>query len=191
VGQTVERDVAAGKASVAMFENELGECPFRKKYFTEGNHEDRLHRYNYHNPNTPQPNQHKAWLEGHGWKVVPFRQPIVLDGIAYCHFFCKGLDGQVSIAGARAGQPNATTQAKREMRSCIAGHRQGFSFAIHPRGNDLIYSMIAGSFYQHDENYLTPQGHNYWKGCIVLHNVHKGQFSPELYSMKRLKKEFA
>jgi hypothetical protein len=28
--------------------------------------------------------------EEFGWEVIPYREPIIIDGIAYCHFFSSG-----------------------------------------------------------------------------------------------------
>jgi hypothetical protein len=52
-------------------------------------------------------------------------------------------------------------------------------------------AIIAGSFYQHKEDYLTPLGNKrHWRGLIMLHEVHGGNFDPMFVSMNYLKKKF-
>ena len=33
-------------------------------------------------------------LEKMGWEVVPFLEPIIVDGVAYCHYFTSGVMGR-------------------------------------------------------------------------------------------------
>lgn len=63
------------------------------------------------------------------------------------------------------------------MRTCIAGHKQGLDTHIHHTGNRTIRGIIAGSCYLHQEAYLSPQGTNYWRGILLLHEVKRGNFS--------------
>ena len=66
--------------------------------------------------------------------------------------------------------------AKKHM-SCIAGHQQGLQVAISGRADGKrLTSIIAGSCYQHDEDYMGPQGNKHWRGCLMLHNVNQGEF---------------
>jgi hypothetical protein len=37
--------------------------------------------------------------------------------------------------------------------------------------------IVAGSFYQHKENYLGEQGSEDWHGILVKHRVHDGVYS--------------
>ena len=54
----------------------------------------------------------------------------------------------------------------------------------------MQWGLICGSFYLHDESYLSPQGHNYWKGLVVKHDVHKGTYAPMLVDMRYLKRRY-
>ena len=60
-----------------------------------------------------------------------------------------------------------------------------------PQWSRLQWGLIAGSFYLHDESYLTPQGHNYWKGIVVKHDVRKGEYSPMFVDLPYLERRYS
>jgi hypothetical protein len=92
-----------------------------------------------------------------------------LHGILYSHFFCIGANGRVS--NSKHGMPSAKAQVQRLMRSATAGHRQGIDVAIQHTATATYRGLIAGSFYRHAESYLTAQGDNYWRGCLMKHDI--------------------
>lgn len=140
-----------------------------------GNHDDRANRLLDEQPKlrgaVSMPWDYAA---KRGWHVVPYLKPIVIDGIAYCHLFAKGANGRVT--NAKFGAANARTQVLREMRSCTAGHKPGLDVHIQPIGVGSMRGVIAGSFYQHQEDYMTPQGEEYWRGVLVKHEVRRGMY---------------
>ena len=104
-----------------------------------------------------------------GWEVFPFLDVIIIDGIAYSHYFCTG------VAGRPAG--TAAAQLRKTNMSCIAGHQQGLQIAMGTRADGKkLTSVIAGSCYQHNEDYLGPQGNKHWRGAMMLFNVDDGDF---------------
>ena len=54
----------------------------------------------------------------------------------------------------------------------------------------MLTAIIAGSFYQHDESYLTPLANKCWRGCIMLNEVDDGQFDEMFVSLTYLKRKF-
>jgi hypothetical protein len=104
-----------------------------------------------------------------GWNVRPFLEVGIIDGIAFSHYFTSGT----------MGRPVSTAQAcltKKHM-SCIQGHQQGLQIATGYRGDGtLLTSIIAGSCYEHFEDYLGPQGNKHWRGFLMLNDVHDGMF---------------
>lgn len=118
--------------------------------------------------------------EEFGWTVHPFLEIAVIDGIAYSHYFVTGL----------AGRPCATANAQlnKKHMSCIAGHQQGLQIATGYRGDGaMLHSIIAGSCYEHNEDYLGHQGNNHWRGALMLNDVNDGQFDIMPLSLKYLK----
>ncbi len=159
--------------------------------FTEGNHEHREDRYEELNPEIDTIPKTRDLFSARGWKTYRFLQPVKVDGIYYCHFFCRSASGKVTQS--RKGQPSAAAQAKREMVSSIAGHAQGLDVSPWISTADEkrpIRAIIAGSFYQHKEGYLTAQGNHHWHGCLHLHDVRNGQYDLEEVSLRRLKRMY-
>lgn len=172
-----QADIAAGDAAWRAFTEEWWGI---KKYkprlvYTLGNHEERANRLMDMQPvlrgAVTMPWDHAKAM---GWEVYPYLQPVVIDGVAYCHLFVKGANGRVT--NCKFGAANARTQVLREMRSCTAGHKPGLDVHIQPIGTGAMRGIIAGSFYQHEEDYMTPQGTTYWRGVLMKHEVRRGDY---------------
>ncbi len=67
---------------------------------------------------------------------------------------------------------------------------QGFDYAELQCGSRVLHGLIAGSCYQHDEGYLTPQGTKYWRGIIVKNEVEDGMYDLCKVSLKYLKNNY-
>ena len=118
-----------------------------------------------------------------GWEVVPFLQPIVIDGIAYCHYMCSGVMGR-AITTSRA------LITKKHM-SCIVGHQQGRDVAYsHKADGRQMTAIIAGSCYEHEEGYLNAQTNNHWRGIVMLNEVNEGSFDECFISLNYLKNKY-
>ena len=149
-----------------------------------GNHEDRIQRAVNHDPKLEGLMSLKDLkYEEFGWRVHPFLQPVIIDGIVYNHYFPSG----------QMGRPCSSAQAiiSKYHMSCVAGHQQGRNVAYGKRGDGkTITSIIAGSFYQHEEEYLNPVTNNHWRGLIVLHEVNDGQFDEMWVSINYLLRRY-
>lgn len=119
-----------------------------------------------------------------GFEIYPFLEPVVVDGIAYCHYFVSGVMGR-PVTTARA------LISKHHM-SCFAGHQQGRDIAYAKRADGKkITGIIAGSCYLHDEEYLNHQTNDHWRGLYVLHEVQDGAFDEMPVSMNYLRQKYA
>jgi len=161
----------------------------RERYYprmvlTLGNHEDRISRAVNNDPKLDGTiGLDDLKYESYGWEVYPFLQPVVIDGIAYCHYFTTGVMGRPCTS--------AQMQLTKKHMSCIAGHQQGLQIATgHRADGKRLTSIIAGSCYEHDEPYLTPQTNAHWRGILMLHDVVDGQFDPMFVSLDYLKKKY-
>lgn len=116
-----------------------------------------------------------------GWKVYPFLDVVVIDGIAYSHYFVSGLMGRPATS--------ANAQLNKTHCPCVSGHQQGLQIATGKSAKGhLITSIIAGSCYEHDEEYMGPQGNNHWRGVLMLNDVQpSGEFDVMPLSLKYLK----
>jgi len=138
---------------------------------TLGNHEDRISRAVEAEPKLEGVlSINDLQYEKFGWEVLPYLKPVVIDGIAYCHYFTSGVMGRpVTSASALL--------TKRHM-SAIMGHVQGrqIAFATRADGKQMT-AMFVGGFYQHQEEYLKPQGNAIqWHGLWMFHEVNDGSF---------------
>lgn len=135
---------------------------------TLGNHEHRI---------TRAINDDRKWegvisiddLPYQDWEIHPFLEVVVIDGIAYSHYFTSGVKG-LAISSAQA------LLTKKHM-SCFAGHQQGrqIAYARKADGTEMT-AIICGSCYLHNEEFLGNQGNNHFRGLYILHNVDNGSF---------------
>lgn len=156
--------------------------------FCEGNHDYRAQRYMEDNPNIDTLPDPRAIFAEHGWEVYPFLEPVTIEGVTFCHYSQLNANGKVM--GGKNGQPSARAQAMREHRSFIAGHQQGYDSALLETPEGRIRSIIAGSFYMHDEDYLGPQGNKHWHGCLLLNDTHDGDFELCEISLRYLRRTY-
>lgn len=189
-GKFFEDDVEAGnKARDAFF----GELRKLKTYdpliwITLGNHEERVLRAASEDPKMAKTfTLDKLNWKKHGVRVYPFLQPVSVQGVTFVHYCALNDNGQVT--NGKNGC-SAAAQARRFMRSTVSGHRQGIDIAYRYSPGKTIVSVVAGSFYQHEERYLTAQGKTYWRGVVTLNDVRNGHFDPMPVSMRFLRARY-
>jgi hypothetical protein len=149
-----------------------------------GNHEDRINRATQLDPmlyGTISTDDLK--FREFGWEVHDFLEVVVLDGIAFSHYFVTGL---MSKACGTAQQ-----QLTKMHMSCIAGHQQGRQVVTTRRADGrLMTSMIVGSAYDYDMDYLGRQANRHWRGVLMLHNILDGEFDEVCVPTEYLKKRY-
>ncbi len=119
----------------------------------------------------------------YGWTVHDFLKPVILDDIAYAHYF--------TATNMGAPIPSAKNLVDRKHMSCVMGHRQNWEMhrTGRPDGTE-IRGLLAGSCYLHDEDYLGYQNNDYSRQIWVLNNIHKGSFNPIQIELKQLKRVY-
>lgn len=151
---------------------------------TLGNHENRINKAVDNDPKLENLMEVKdlAYAE-FGWEVYPYLEVVTIDGIAYSHYFVSGVMGR-PVSSARM------LLTKHHM-SCVAGHQQGRDIAYGQRADgSRMTGIISGSYYQHDEAYLTAQNNIHWRGCWVLNDVKDGSFDEMPLSIDYLKRRY-
>jgi len=121
--------------------------------------------------------------EQFGWEVYPYLEPVCIEGVVFCHYFTSGV----------MGRPVTTASAliSKKHQSCIAGHQQGRQVAYGSKADgSTITSMIIGSFYSHDEDYLGHQGNKHYRGAVMLHEVKEGSFDEMFLSLDYLTNKY-
>lgn len=152
---------------------------------TLGNHEHRILRTLEKIPKLDgtlgiQDLEYERW----GWEVHPFLKPVVIEGVAFCHYFQTG----------QMGRPASSARAilNKQHMSCFAGHQQGRDIAYGKRGDGReITAIICGSCYLHDEDYLSPQTNNHFRGIYMLNDVQDGQFEEMPVSLRYLMRRYS
>jgi hypothetical protein len=151
---------------------------------TLGNHEDRITRAIENDPKLDGVlSLEDLKYRQFGWEVVDYRDTIVVDGVAYSHYFASGVMGRpVSSANALL--------SKKHM-SAVMGHVQGRQIAYAQRADGKqLTGLFCGCCYEHDEDYLGPQGNKHWRGIWMLHEVDNGSFDEMPISLDYLKKKY-
>lgn len=115
-----------------------------------------------------------------GWEVYPFLAPVIIDGVAYCHYFTSGAMGR-PVSSARA-------MAMKKHMSCTMGHAQQTEIDTTQRRADgkQITGLFCGTFYQHDEDYLGVQGNQQRRHIVMKYGVNDGEYDPHFLSLAYL-----
>lgn len=119
-----------------------------------------------------------------GWEVYPFLQPVVIDGIAYAHYFTSGVLGR-PVSSARA------LVRSRHM-SATMGHVQKTDLDmgdVRADGRPIV-GLFCGTCYEHDEVYLGPQGNVYRRQIVMCHEVIDGSYDPMFVSLDFLRRKY-
>ena len=195
-GRTYKADVRAVHKGMdallgPLFKYQAKQRKLKKKVYkprmilTLGNHEDRITRaVEYDRKLEDLISIEDLNYEQYGWEVYDFLDVVVVDGIAYSHYFASGV----------MGRPVTSAQAllnKKHM-SCFAGHQQGrqIAYARKADGSEIT-AIIAGSCYEHNEDYLNIQGNQHWRGFYVLHEVNNGSFDEMAVSLNYVNKNYS
>lgn len=151
---------------------------------TLGNHEDRISRAVEADPKLEGVlSLSDLKYEEFGWKVFPYLEPVIIDGVAYCHFFTSGVLGKPVTSAA--------AMVAKKHQSCVMGHVQGRQIAYGTRADGTqITGLFVGGFYLHDEEYLKWQGNKHWRGLWILHEVKDGSFDEMPVSMNYLQRKY-
>lgn len=148
---------------------------------TLGNHENRINRVVECDPKLDgllrvEDLGYEAW----GWQVVPYLEPIAVDGIEYVHYVTSGV----------MGRPASSAQvALRERQgSVVQGHVQHIDIAIHKKTQK--FALFSGICYQHKEDYLGAQGNSQKPGVWMLNEVKDGNADLLQISLEYLRRRY-
>lgn len=190
-GRRYKRDIEAAQHAMLAFLSPIREynATAKKKYEPEmdlflGNHEHRINRaVNDDSMLEGMLSVKDLGYEEFGWTVHPFLEVGVINEVAFSHFFTSGV----------MGRPVTSAQAlltKKHM-SCVAFHQQGLQIATGYRADGtLLTAIIAGSCYEHDEEFMGPQGNKHWRGFLMLHACKAGSFDLMPVSLDYVNRRF-
>src|SRR5574340_153327 len=182
-GRTYKADIASAKAAMKRvmtpIRNAQGAEPTwnPRLVLTLGNHENRIERaIELDRKLEGTIGIRDLEYEKFGWEVHPFLETVEIGGVMFSHYFVTGVMGRAATT--------ASAILSKKHQSCVAGHLQGrqVAYAIRADGSQIT-TIIAGSFYSHEEKYLGAQGNKHWRGAIMLHEVNKGSFDEMFCSL--------
>jgi hypothetical protein len=116
----------------------------------------------------------------------PFLHPVLVDGIAYCHYFVSGV----------MGRPVSTAKAMIEKHhtSCTAGHlhTRDWTEGVRADGN-RIQGLICGAYHdpEHKSHFSNGQSQSlWWSGVYIKDEVSNGNYDKTEISVQRLMERY-
>lgn len=196
-GKRVFKDIAASKEGMRRLLAPLRELQEQQRAAGEpvynprriilyGNHEFRIVRHVDANPELAGfLSLDSLGYEEDGWETVPFLTPIIVNGVAYSHYFPNVMTGK-PLGGS------ALNMLKTIGTSFTMGHKQTLDVVTRflPTDGTQQWGIIAGACYTHDEDYKGVQGNRHWRGVICKHNVRNGSYDPLFVSLDWLRSEY-
>lgn len=155
-----------------------------RKIMILGNHENRIERAVNMAPE----------LEGtlsiedlayvrYGWQVVPFKRPIALEGVYFCHYFPSGVKGE-PISGFNI----ASSIVGKNMVSSICGHSHLYDHAIRNRPDGSSVIGLCSGWYGEAPTYEDATDNLWWSGIILLQDMENGIFDVSQINIDRMRK---
>lgn len=126
--------------------------------------------------------QYERWYN----HVLPFLEPVIIDGICYVHYAFKKM-----TTSPIGGKHQARSILDAYMISTTVGHTPEFDYAEAYRGdNQRIQCIVAGACFEHNEDYAGQRNNRYWRGIIHKKNVKNGVYDFERVSIDRLIRDY-
>ena len=188
-GRRYHRDVDQAVKAREVFHRELKGLKYKPRFIhTQGNHEYRI---------TKATDEHPA-LDGlistddlkvkeFGWEEHGFLVPVVVDGIAYSHYFASGIMGR-SIGGMHL----ASALLRLGFHSCIQGHSHTFDHAERTRvDGSKVLGMSVGCYFDHFMSWAGSQANAmYYRGIVILRDVENGYGQVEKISLDTIRRKY-
>tara|TARA_Y100001973_G_C5204826_1_gene340659 strand:+ start:4500 stop:5249 length:750 start_codon:yes stop_codon:yes gene_type:complete len=159
-----------------------------KFYMCLGNHEERINRAISSEPILDGTiSVDDLGYKSFGWKVSPYLEPVIIDRIAYSHFFTSGVMGRPI-----GGESPAKSLLNKQHMSVTQGHSHtlDLSTAINAAGERMM-GLVAGCYLDFKSDWNNPQSENlWWSGIIIKRNVDNGCYDPQFISFDAISKEY-
>ena len=152
-----------------------------------GNHEYRIERaYNEEPKYFGTISIKDLCLEEYGWEVVPFTKSIIVDDIAYSHYFTSGVMMR-PIGGLNHARKLLSTQ----FMSATAGHSHLRDFAEHVNvAGRRFCATVVGCYFEHEEDWAGEANKLYWRGLVHKTNVVEGSYDPNFINIDELRDKY-
>ena len=155
--------------------------------FCLGNHENRISRAVHKDPRLEGTvGYHDLRLKELGWEQHGFLDIVEIDGILYSHYFVNPLSlTKNSLSG------NIENRLQKVGQSFSQGHQQIYQHGmIHDALGRPKMGLVWGTCYEHDEDYMGPQGNARFDGVMVKNEVRDGFYCGMPLSLDYLKSNY-
>jgi hypothetical protein len=153
-----------------------------RKIITLGNHSFRLIRAVENSPELEGLiSVDNLRLEEFGYDVIPYKKPICIEGVWFCHYWASGVKGE-AVSGFNIA---ANILAKNSV-SSVCGHSHLFDLAIRSRPDGTKLIGLNAGCYLEESTYDDATLSLWWKGVTMLHDVDNGSFDIEQISIERI-----
>lgn len=129
--------------------------------------------------------------EDNGWEFIKYNGStpgiIVIDGIAYAHYFTTGIMGR-PVSGTHPAYSLVTKQYM----SCTQGHTHVLDYCVRTtaKGNHIM-GLLAGCYVDYFADYAGEANNLWWKGIVIKRQVDNGQYDIEFVSLNEIKRAYA
>lgn len=154
-----------------------------RKVITLGNHEHRITRAINNSPELDGTlSIDDIGFEEFGWEVIPFKRPVVIEGVHFCHYFPSGVKGE-PISGFNI----ASSVIIKNMVSSVCGHSHLYDHAVRHRPDGQTVIGLCAGWYGETPGYDDATDNLWWSGLIILHDMIDGRFDTEQINYDRVR----
>jgi hypothetical protein len=182
-------EVEATKRALDLFHDPIAQAAgYRPRLvFTSGNHDAFGPRFAEEHPAlVGMLGEDPVGLAERGWEVHPFRQPVEIAGVLFCHYFENAMGKPIG------GKYAAATVLARLHQSAVWGHTHGVSYHTETRGDGTrMHALNVGVGSDAFFAYAGPAGNRaMYRGDWLLRSVVAGDFDPQAFRMDTIRKRW-
>ena len=185
-GRRYKKDIDHAHDALEKFNKGLnGRRP--RKIMLLGNHEDRIDRIVDETPELDGTISTKDLnFKEYGWEVIPYQEPISINGVHYCHNYPTGIMGK-PISGDNVAR---ALLLKNKVSSTVGHcHLFDYSMCTIPSGR-IVIGLSAGCYLHHKEDYARNTQRMWWSGLIVKRNVRNGEYDLETVEYNAVRRKY-
>lgn len=183
-GRRYQKDIDSGRDFLGKMYSEHYNVWKPEFILTEGNHEQRLHRYLDCDPTFLDTVDYRKDLGLADWCIVPYKEYYTHKGVSFTHI-------PINEAGKPIGGKFVASKALDIVsNNVVFGHTHKLSSAcIHRHGsNHLSQALNVGCYFEHIDEYALGSVTSYWRGLVLIDHYENNSFDWQPIRLGKLKK---
>jgi hypothetical protein len=185
-GRRYKKDIDHAHDALEKFNKGLNGRRSRKVMLL-GNHEDRIDRIVDETPELDGTISTKDLkFKEFGWEVIPYQQPLAVNGVYYCHNYPTGIMGKPISGDSIARSLLLKNKVSSTVGHC---HLLDYSLCTVPSGKKVI-GLSAGCYLHHQEEYARNTQRMWWSGLVVKRNVNQGEYDIETVQYNTVRRRY-